>query len=182
MATPPDFSSGAVLTAAQLDQIGLWRISTTSVGTAVSSVTVSNCFSADFDNYQIVYSGMTASGSTTFQLKLGSTTTGYYYNLLYSIFGGAANNGLVASNQAAFIYSGVVAPNGAGGTIDIYNPYKAMRTGVRGTYLEFLTTGAIGNFAGFLDNATSYTGFTLTPAGQTITGGTVTVYGYNNLT
>jgi hypothetical protein len=40
MATPPDFSSGAVLTAAQMNSVGLWLVKTQTVGTAVSSVAV----------------------------------------------------------------------------------------------------------------------------------------------
>ena len=176
------FTTGEVLTASDtntfLANAGLVYVTSTTVGSAVSSVTVSNCFSSTYDNYQIVYSGIVATASTTFTLKLGSTTTGYYFNLLYSIYGGATSAGLVQQNQAAFTYSGVVAPNGSGGTMDLYAPFLATRTGVRATYLEYVTAGATGQFTGFLDNATSYTGFTLTPTGQTITGGTITVYGY----
>jgi hypothetical protein len=40
MATPPDFSSGAVLTAAQMNSVGLWLVKTQTVGTTVSSVAV----------------------------------------------------------------------------------------------------------------------------------------------
>ena len=37
MATPPDFSSGQVLTSSAMNSVGLWLVKTQTVGTAVSS-------------------------------------------------------------------------------------------------------------------------------------------------
>ena len=50
MATPPTFSSGSVLTAAQMNAVGLWLVKTQTVGTAVSSVSVTDVFSSNYDN------------------------------------------------------------------------------------------------------------------------------------
>ena len=55
--TYPTFTNGQVLPASDLNAIGLWLVKSQTVGTGVSSVTVSNAFSADFDNYRIIYSG-----------------------------------------------------------------------------------------------------------------------------
>ena len=68
MATPPTFSSGAVLTAAQMNSVGMWLVKTQTVGTAVSSVTVTGAFSADYDNYLILMSGGTGSDSASISI------------------------------------------------------------------------------------------------------------------
>ena len=67
MATPPTFSAGAVLTAAQMNKIGLWTTVPTSVAngtisgnavtfSGVSSVSLNGVFTSDFDAYRIVAS------------------------------------------------------------------------------------------------------------------------------
>jgi hypothetical protein len=73
MPTPPTFSVGQFNTAAYMNAIGLWRVTTCTVsstgGTAATasngvitigagntSVTVVNAFSADFDNYLVAVS------------------------------------------------------------------------------------------------------------------------------
>ena len=64
---------------------------------------------------------------------------------------------------------------------DIYSPFLAARTSYTWNY-SGIVSGANGFYStggGFLDNATSYTAFTLTPSSGTITGGTIAVYGYN---
>jgi hypothetical protein len=75
------YTAGEVLTAASLNDNftfaaanppgGLTLISTTTIGTTVSSITVSGAFSATYDNYKIVVSGGTGSA---FQV--------YLYNLV----------------------------------------------------------------------------------------------------
>ena len=57
---------------------GLVLISTTTIGTSVSTVTVSNAFSATYDNYKIILSGGVASGSAAITIILGATTSRYY--------------------------------------------------------------------------------------------------------
>ena len=61
MATPPVFSAGAVLTAAQMNAVGLWEIKTQTIGTGVASFEVTGAFSSDYDNYKIVINSMDAS-------------------------------------------------------------------------------------------------------------------------
>ena len=50
MPTPPDFSAGSVLTAAQLDKIGLWLIETKDV-TAAATIDFTSVFSMDYRGY-----------------------------------------------------------------------------------------------------------------------------------
>jgi hypothetical protein len=178
MATPPDFTTGQVLTAAQMNAVGLWLVKTQTVGTAVSSVTVSDAFSADFNNYLVTYSGGVGSGTANINLRFGSTNTGYYAQLIYAQYGATSALALVPDNNAAqFSRVGTVATTFAHLNIAITTPFLTNRTFVSSQW-----TGAIqsGNYQGFLDNATSYTAFDIFPSGGTITGGTICVYGYRN--
>jgi hypothetical protein len=59
--------------------------------------------------------------------------------------------------------------------VDVHNPFLARYTLVNSSNLSYLN---FGNYNGYLANTTSYTAFTLTPAGATLTGGTISVYGY----
>jgi hypothetical protein len=64
--------------------------------------------------------------------------------------------------------------------LDIVAPFLSTETNFSGQYQFVTTTGLIQNVAGFLDNTTSYTAFTLTPNAGTLTGGEIRVYGYKN--
>jgi hypothetical protein len=159
---------------------GMVLIKTQTVGTAVSSVEVTNAFSADFDNYVIHYNGIDGSTGSALKVTLGSTVTGYYYILSYGIIGGSSAAGLQGANATGWDYAGVVQTDESGGSFELWNPYLTKRTAIRATYLEFSTVGALGQLTGFLNNATSYTSFTITSGTGTLTGGTIRVYGYRN--
>ena len=157
---------------------GLTLISSTTIGTTVSSVTVSNAFSATYENYKIIISGGVGSSSdTNILLTLGSTTTNYYEALVGYTFAGSAsstntNSGASFTRAASVFSTSLLFAN-----IDILNPNLAKRTIIN--YYQILTTlGRAG--IGVLDNATQYTDFTFTPLAGTLTGGTIRVYGYSN--
>jgi hypothetical protein len=175
----PDFSPGEVLTAAAMDSIGLWLVKTQTVGTGVSSVTVTGAFSADYDNYKILYTGGVGSAAAGVTLKMGSTTAGYYNQLIYATYAGVTVLANVSdNNNAIWSFIGTASTSFARLELEINNPYSALRTVIKGSYLD--TTNS-GNFSGYLDNATSYTAFTIAPQGATtLTGGTIRVYGYRN--
>jgi len=99
MAAPPDFVAGATLTALQMNQVGMWKIKLISVGFGVSSVTVSDAFSSDYENYRIIYTGGTASVDNDLKLTLGASATGYYAGFAYVAYGTGAVSG-VANNNA----------------------------------------------------------------------------------
>jgi len=54
----PSFASGEVLTAADMNAVGLWLVKTQTVGTGVPSVVVTDAFSANYDNYLVTISGI----------------------------------------------------------------------------------------------------------------------------
>jgi hypothetical protein len=58
---------------------GLTLVSATTIGTTVSSVTVSSAFSAAYDSYKIVVSGGAGSTSLNLLMQLGASATAYYF-------------------------------------------------------------------------------------------------------
>jgi hypothetical protein len=175
----PDFSSGEVLTAAAMDSIGLWLVKTQTVGTAVSSVSVTSAFSANYKNYRIIYNGGTSSAGADLRIRLGATSTGYYFAGNFSTYAGAAGvwNG---ANQAYFTPVGFSSTSGGSLLCDLFNPFEAVRTTYHAVRASIDTGGVAGANAGFLNDTTSYTSFELSPSTGTLTGGTIYVYGYRN--
>ena len=157
---------------------GLQLIKTQTIGTAVSSVTVSDAFSADYDDYLITMSGGVASTANSVRLTLGSANTGYYQGGLGQTFAGA-NSSAEAANAAFFSV-------GNGTTAKLYakvflsSPFLADETNMEATQLSTSTTGFATPVAGFLNTTTSYTSFTFTASTGTWSGGTIRVYGYRN--
>ena len=178
----PDFSPGEVLTASAMDSIGLWLVKTQTVGTGVSSVTVTGAFSANYDNYKITYTGGVSSVASDMYLTLGASNTGYYGGLIFNRPNAPAPGGIANNNGAFWQYgAGLSTPNGITTSFELYQPFLARRTSLYSQVIQFSDpTSAFGTFAGFHDVATSYSSFTFTPSGGTITGGTIRVYGYRN--
>jgi hypothetical protein len=175
----PDFSPGEVLTAAAMDSIGLWLVKTQTIGTAVSSVTVTGAFSSTYDNYQIILSGGQSSAAGNFLLQLGSATTEYYGSYYYDEYTGL-NTGTARRNNNANLYVGTSGGTNNGRqqvTMTVTSPQKTERTTVSGFNYG---SGFAGWFAGEQFSATSFTAFTILISTGTMTGGTIRVYGYRN--
>jgi hypothetical protein len=178
MATPPTFSSGAVLTAAQMNAVGLWLVKTQTVGSAVSSVTVTGAFSADYDNYLILLSGGTGSAAASIGIEIGGSTTGYYGFMTYGDATTSTVQGAGRNNTALLNWVGGVqgASQAAHVSVQVLGPFKTAYTKfANGTYQN---AGAYGTMQGEHRVATSYTSFKLVPDTGTLTGGTIAVYGY----
>jgi hypothetical protein len=156
---------------------GLRLVKKQTIGTAVASVTVTDAFSATYENYKIVVSGGAASiADRNFNLKLGASTSGYNYVLMYGAYANTSVNSQPLQNGSAFNYMG--AGNGSDGlsmNCDVINPFLAKWTTVRADLHGASISGMI---TGIHKSATSYTDFTLTPNEGTWTGGTIYVYGY----
>ena len=155
---------------------GLTLVKSQVIGTAVSSVNVTSAFSTTYDNYKIIVSGTVGSTNQFLHMKLGSTSTGYYFSLPYLSYTGVVT-GDGGSNTSVF-QAGTFDTNICNVNLELFNPFAALPTLYNAAIVDPKTTGRAGHAAGYLANNTSYTDFTLTPAGGTITGGTVFVYGY----
>jgi hypothetical protein len=181
MATPPDFTSGQILTAAQMNAVGSWLVKTQTVGTAVSSVTVTGAFSADYDNYKIIYDGGTSSNNVSLGLKIGSASSGYYSAILFNRYSDANASGSASTTGTSFSDAGRGSTTKNNLNVEVFGPFLTVRTGMRQLSLDYFTSGFMINGGGFLNDATSHTSFTITPAlGESLTGGTIRVYGYRN--
>lgn len=176
--TYPTFNVGQVLTAAEMNAVGLWLVKSQTIGNAVSSVTVTGAFSADYDNYLITVSGgVSSAAATALNLKLGATVTGYYYSLLYTIYN-TTPAAAVGANVGAWDYAGTGQTTGLSADIRLTTPFLTKPTTYRASVEN--STFFAGTTNGYLNNTTSYTSFIITPASGTMTGGTIRVYGYRN--
>jgi hypothetical protein len=180
MAVPPDFVAGQILTAAQMNAVGLWEIKSQVIGTAVSSVEVTGAFSADYDNYIILVNGGFASTTLNLNLTLGSTTTGYYAFGYFGSYTSGAVTGSNINNAASWSAAGTGTASNNYANIFLSNPFLAKNTMFLSNAANASTTSTTVHYNGFLNNSTSYTSFTLTTSTGTVTGGTIRVYGYRN--
>jgi len=177
MATPPIFTAGAILTAAQMNVSGLWLIKSQVVGTAVSSVLVSDVFSADFDNYRVIYSGGVGSGPTGLALRVGGATTNYSHMLFWGTPGVAGVNTDSTTSTSQCNYLGGMTTSAASLSCDVLAPFISTVPTVfnAGAYMA----GDMGICSGRHNVAQSNTSVTLVPmGGANVTGGTIAVYGY----
>jgi len=157
---------------------GIVLVKSQTIGTAVSSVTVNDAFSSEFDNYRIIISGGGGSTDTLLRLQLGNTTSGYYTAKL-----GAYASGASAYNASTNYWAHLGSASGGSLNADatVMQPYLTERTFMHGFFSFAGTTGSEFGISGaYLDNATSYTDFTVFTQNGTITGGTIRVYGYRN--
>jgi hypothetical protein len=184
-------ANGTVLTADSAEATGLkWAtpaasasgltfIKSQTIGSAVSSVTVTDAFSATYDNYLITIAGGSGSVSSDVLLTLGATTTGYYLAGSYVNYGTGTVSGNNTNNGASWACS-YFSSNANSGHINLQSPYLSKVTTFSSNLISTATGGNSANFAGFLNNTTSYTAFTVAPGAGTLTGGTIRVYGYQN--
>lgn len=180
MATPPTFTAGQVLTAAQMNKAGRWLISTTTITAGASTHPVSNVFSSDYDNYEVVVSGGSGSGSAYLTLILGATVTGYYYATTALTFAAGAVSYAFGANAASFANAGYMTTSTCDAYFQLRNPYASDETTFWGQSVISTTSGSTINTAGYLNNTTSYTGFTLATTSGTFGSAKVRVYGIQN--
>ena len=180
MATPPVFTAGEILTAAQMNKVGLWHVATVTGGSGAASLPVPDVFSADFYNYRVIVRGGTIATGTNLRMRLGASATAYYSAQEYISFAAAQ---VLAGDVNATYWNGVgrsTPTNGSDGTFDLYNPFEAARTRIHAMFVDMSTTGGAQTTLGYHNTATSYTGFTIyTTSGNWTSDLTVTVYGYN---
>jgi hypothetical protein len=158
---------------------GLTLINTTSFS-AVASQSVNDVFSAIYDNYKIIVTGLISSvEGMNMRLRASgtdnSTASSYVRQTLNAtsttLVGGRATSNLweLGGWDSTLVNTLV---------IDLFNPFAASATGFSVDLLRS-TSGAYIQIANGTHNQTvSYDGFTLIPGAGTITG-SVSVYGYS---
>jgi len=160
-------------------QQGLTFIKSQTIGSGVSSVTVSDAFDSRFDNYCVTMnSAVSSSAGASLRVKVGSVATGYYGAMEDTQYTGTqststSNN---ASDLTVGLISSVLGENAM--TLYVYNP------NITGQRTAFTSLGHGYNRAfrggGQVTNTSAQTSLTILPAFTTMSGGTIRVYGYNN--
>jgi len=159
---------------------GLRRIKSQTIGTTVSSVQVTDAFSATYDDYKIIISGGLASaGSVHLLLTIGTIATGYYTSGVYQVATAAAQTTYNASNGAV-CYPGFLGNQVYRHEIEISNPFATKGKLMNSRFANYDNTNSTGGSAYIVNiSATSQTYFTISPASGTLTGGRIDVYGYS---
>lgn len=178
------FSTGEVLTASDtntyLANSGLVYVTTATVGSAVTSVTINNCFTSTYDAYRIVMTnidGTTDGNVIALQMTTSGTasTTDYAGNTFYVSTG--TTGGLSNAALSAYFEAGSISNASTfSAALDLLQPALAKYTRIQWgpsvdeTYFRF--------GGGVHKVETAYDGMKITSVVGTITGGTITVYGY----
>jgi hypothetical protein len=201
MATPPDFSVGAVLTAAQMNQVGMWKITPSAVsGTGASiqtdgsvlvatggtTFTITDAFPTDYQVFHLIINDLILSTDQgiLFRLVTGGTAsqTGYYYGLAFGSAGyGGTYNTETGANQTSFSPR-IISGTGGGGaaSIMVYQPNLAKPTSFTYTSSDPRAGGApIFHGSGYHSVATAYSSITFLTNGANFTRCRVSIYGYN---
>jgi hypothetical protein len=170
-----------VLTAADtntyLANSGLVFVKQQTVGSAVPSVTVTGAFSSTYENYEIIYTGGTQSVTNSINLRLGTSNTNYFNVLIYAAWSGGAVSTVGNQNANDWTFMGYGNTTNAWLKVSLFQPFLAKNTFLSSPHAQF-SPNVGGYNAGFLNDTTSHTEFTITPASGTLTGGTISVYGY----
>ena len=176
----PDFSPGEIWTAGAADSIGLWKIAETSFTTTATPF-IDGCFSADFENYLVVFRGLSSLTGQYTNVQLRAATvakaTNYSRAGLVATTGGFLGVDSAATGQNGFRVSGQ-SSSGLYATMNFYRPFTSAETGytVQSSY-----AGNLYSHAGTQTESYSADGFQLIASGNAATfTGTLRVYGYRN--
>ena len=157
---------------------GLVLVKTQTIGSAVSSVTVTDAFSSTYSQYRIIIAIDDSSvTSAELCLSLGGITTGYFsggFNVAWNVSTTNIFTGSRASFLVGYQYNGFKTVCIA----DLMNPFSSTsRTTISASQ------GGPGNgtsIVGQVSSTASATSVVVAPSSGTITGGTIYVYGYRN--
>jgi hypothetical protein len=177
--TFPNFVAGEVYRAADANAIGLWLVKTQTVGVNASSVPVTDCFSANYQNYLFVYDDYSASANASLSLQF-SNSTGSTYQLggFFGTLGTATLNPYGPPANVRFVDFGQANTGRSTTFAQIFSPFASTSTRIQ---TASNSDSGYYQFYGRDSSTASNTGFTLThSAGGTLTGGTIRVYGYRN--
>jgi hypothetical protein len=119
--------------------------------------------------------GSTISTNTNLRLQFNNSTASYYGGGIQTLFSTGGVSSLWDNNVSRFNNIGY----GSEMYVDVFNPFLARSTKVSSA---FYTNVAAGNYTGYILDSNSSTGFIISPASSsTLTGGTISVYGYRKV-
>jgi hypothetical protein len=182
MATPPDFTAGQILTAAQMNAVGMWLISDTTI-TTQSSVSFDGVFTADYRNYLLILRYQTTNDvSLEYQNRASASNATSNYNRQQLVVDSTSVAGARVTAQSSY---GV--GQSSVGVISFIETYISgpqlseatlFATTAARNYGSAYTNAGMNFFQGNHSTATAYDGFRLFVSAGTFTG-TATIYGLN---
>jgi hypothetical protein len=174
------FVASEVLTAADtntfLANSGLVFVKSQTIGAGVGSVTVTSAFSSTYDNYRIIVSGTVCSANADVTFQLSSITTSVYsYQGYYQLVGNATLNGYGSASATTMAFGTPGTTGNSFSQLEISAPNLAVTK-----YANLFASSALISVTqgAQIISSVQSTGFTLAPTSGTMTGGTITVYGY----
>lgn len=159
---------------------GLNLVSTTTIGTAVSTVSVNNVFTSAYSNYKVIIEWVGSSASTNLNFRLRASGTDNSAANSYQPRGFSNLASTVASfgSAGAQMQIGSIVNNDYDITsMEVFRPQIAANTTFAVNHYEGSNNSAY-MFMGMHFAATSFDGFTVYPTTGTLTNGTIYVYGY----
>lgn len=182
MTTPPVFTSGAILTAAQMNSIGMWKISSGTASLSTTPTQFTSVFNnTDYPNYKLIITTTAITGSNKILFKFVSGTTAasttYYCGGIGGSNSSAATVYFERSTNATSLSLGptINSSNRVIG-MDIIAPNQAINTMYSGYYTESNNVDAF-TFGGVHGVSTAYDGFQLETSSGTQTV-SYQLYGY----
>ena len=159
---------------------GLTLVKQHTIGSGVSSIAVSSAFSSTYDNYRVEISFTSGNASGDVYFRFGSTIVGYYGNNIDMSPNSATVTGASINNADSIPLCLINSTNGGNVSMDIMSPNLAKRSSVHAAGVGFNTTGNSQRWTNAYENSnTQHTAFTVL-VGNTLTGGEIRVYGYQN--
>ena len=179
--TFPSFNVGEVLTAADMNAVGLWLVKTQS-WTNATTTTVNDAFSSNYKNYKII-ANVTGSGVAqnlglrlrTATADIGAGQYAYQTQFVNYTVAGWATGGVTNTANDWTDFVRLQASEEAFGEMDIFGPNTVNVTTMQVRCSDALLHRVGG---GYVNNTTAATGFRLVSPNNT--SGTVRVYGYRN--
>jgi hypothetical protein len=154
--------------------------STGVLGTGVSTVAVSSAFNSTYDNYRVEISFTSGNFSGDIYFRFGSVVTGYYGNNIDMSPNSSTVTGASINNADSIPLCLINSTNGGNVSMDIMSPNLAKRSSVTAAGVGFNTTGNSQRWTNAYENSnTQHTAFSII-VGNTLTGGEIRVYGYQN--
>jgi hypothetical protein len=167
------------LDAAGANDVGLVHITTVTIS-AAATTNINNCFSADYDNYEIIWSGFASANiGARMRLRVGGSDN----STANSYFTQTANRDATTAGGTRVTATEWQMPsiNSAAGNVmrmTIGRPFLAEATGLTATNTSSAAGVFLEVFSGTHNQATSYDGFSIfTGSANTITGA-LGIYGW----
>jgi hypothetical protein len=177
-----DLADGMTAVQTQLvnQPYGLVHLNTTSFS-AVASQSIENVFSANYDNYRVIFVGTCSATNVNFSMRLrvsGADNSTSSYNGRTLDITTALNLNADTSATSFLTMSNLSTIDSSAMQLEIYRPFATALTSYSAS-----TSAEIGGArmtrisGGYFNATTSFTGFTVFPGSGNITG-SISTYGY----